>query len=571
MRPLAPRPANEIQRLAVLHELSLFGDDDDLIYRRKVDIMRRVFRVPIALLALADEHEQRFKVVFGLPMRSVARDLAICSHALVPPYPPLIIPDTTQDPRSKDSPMVTGELGIRFYAGVPLVLDGEFAVGTLCIMDTAPRTLDADEIQLLADFALQLAAVMQARLDYRRMLIQANQLREQAERANQSKSQFLSSMSHELRTPLNAVLGFAQLMSASRREPLTDKQRGFVAQILKSGQYLLTLISDVLNLAKIEAGEVTLSPEPLDLAALTQETAVMVQDAAHAQQITLELSVDTPLWVCADHTRARQILLNLLSNAIKYNRPQGRITVSVLPARRSENGLALVGLAVKDTGLGIPKDKQHRLFRAFERLGRENSAIEGTGIGLMITKQLVELMRGELGFESIEQEGSTFFLWLPAHQPVQQEDCGSARTASEEPERAHSTPRSATSALRVLYIEDNAANRTLMQEIADDRGDIALALAADGEQGLELALTLAPDLILMDINLPGISGQQAAAKLKKWGDTRHVPIVALSADATAPSRQHAEHSELFDRYLTKPFNLDDINALFDEQIANQPS
>ncbi|WP_407276017.1 ATP-binding protein [Halothiobacillus sp. DCM-1] len=898
MSSVAPRPANEAQRLQVLHELALFNEDDDLIYRRKVDIMRRVFRTPIALLALADAEEQRFKVAFGLPMQSVPRDLAICSHALLPPFKPLVISDTRADPRSCQSPMVTGEVGVRFYAGAPLVLDGQYAVGTLCIMDRSPRVLSADEVQLLEDFAIQLAAVMQARLDalrqqqrteallaqsealaaslralqeiHRRGEIFARQgswsldmasgqmtisegfasllgfppgtqtithqvlraridpafhaqidaafrravesktvfvfdypladrnhgqqwlrargdivraadgtpiafvgvtqniteeiraktqiesqqrllsglnstlqsfleqveprtvwqmmldqllavtgaefgflgevlfgieptpclkihaitnlswsaesdalyervmagnmlfcnpnnligavmqsrepvvatevsadprrggfppghpaihnylgiplyqgdtlvgvvaignraegvsldlvdtlapflstcaimtvsLRQQAkqreyeqqlieskaqaDRANQGKSQFLSSMSHELRTPLNAILGFAQLMSASRREPLSDKQRGFVEQILKAGQHLLSLVNDVLNLAKIEAGEITLSPEPLNLAELAQEATDMLLDTARSQQIELNNELRAAQWACADHTRARQVLLNLMSNAIKYNRPQGRVTLNPLPARTRADGLGWIGFAVQDTGLGIPKDKQHRLFRAFERLGRENSAIEGTGIGLMITRQLIERMYGELSFESTEGEGTTFFVWLPAYQPAEPGDCGSARATAAEGAAPGTAPdRQAAPRLRVLYIEDNAANRTLMADIAEDRDDIELILAEDGEQGLELALTRAPDLVLMDINLPGISGQQAAARLKKWVDTRHVPIVALSADATAPMRLQAERNGLFDRYLTKPFNLGDINALFDELISQK--
>ena len=1015
MLQAAPRPTNEAKRLAVLRELDLFDTQDDLIYRRKVDIMRRVFHTNIALMALAEADEQRFKVAFGLPMHTVARDLAICSHALLPPFVPLVIPDTTADDRSRHSPMVTGELGIRFYAGAPLVLDGEFAVGTLCIMDTTPRTLDADEIKLLEDFAVQLSAVMQARLDTLRlqakqrafarlgleheiilqtaaigiiridsigsieafnpaaehlfgytadevrgknvsMLMpepwrsahdgylmqylatgkakvigsgrevlglrkngetfpfqlavseltiegrhsfigfvtdlsaqkqaeaemqtlqeihrrgeifarqgawsldlsngqmsisegfaelfgfapgtrqiahgeirartnpayhaQVNQVlitakathqsfrfeypyqktpdsparwfrtlgnvitneqgeavtlagvtqdvteeheantlveqqkqllmglneavqaflgqtdaqavwdalldqllkitgaefgflgevrhdqgahpclkihaitnlswsaesdalyervmagnmmfcnpgnligavmqsrepivatevrtdprrggfppghplldnylgiplfredeligvvaignraegvsqalteslapflstytmlivslrqrqaqqsfeaqliasKEQADRANQSKSQFLSSMSHELRTPLNAILGFTQLMSASRREPLSERQRGFIAHIDKAGQHLLSLVNDVLNLAKIEAGEITLSPEPLELSAIAHEVCEMLADKAREQQVSLQCTLAAALRVCADLTRTRQVLINLISNAIKYNRPGGTVTLTALdPTNDETSGLQLTGIVVADSGIGIPARLQHRLFRAFERLGQETGSIEGTGIGLMITKELIERMKGRLTFESVEGEGSRFFVQLPAYQPVVQEHCGSANDAAtrEVTEAALAAIPAANTPL-VLYIEDNAANSTLMAEIVAERDDVRLLLAADAEHGLELAVQHLPQLILMDINLPGMSGQQAAARLKKWQETASIPIVALSADATAPMRRQAEQSGLFDRDLTKPFNLGEINALFDELCA----
>lgn len=1011
---MAPRPTNEAERLRVLRELALFDARDNRVFQRKVDIVRRVFKTPIALVALADETHQRFIGLHGLPMQDISRDLAICSYALMPPFEPLVICDTALDARAQNLPLVI-EQGIRFYAGAPLVLDGEFAVGTLCMMDTAPRVLSADEIQLLDDFAVQLSATLQARLDARRYIAQqkplvamgqelqailqtaalgivridaqgiieaanpsterlfgyseaellgqnvsmlmpepwrsahdgylmqylatgdakvigvgravrglrkegqtfpfnlavseitvegavkfvgfiadlteqariedalkraeeiralgeqfaeigfwsldtkehtveisagfarliglpydrkvishhelraaiapefhvaidaefaagiaehraiefeyltqdqkrclkakgnviygedgqvtrmigvtqdvtastqakANMARQrqlldglnqavqsfldshtnldawsmmleqlllatgaefgfigevllgvkpdpclkihaitnlswsaesdalfarvmagdmmfcnpnnliglvmksqepvvvphlvgdarrggfppghplldnylgiplfkgdelvgvvavanracgvsaelaeflapltstcaimivslrerqerarfeqalieskkQAERANQSKSAFLSSMSHELRTPLNAILGFAQLMQASRKEALTEKQQGFVAHILKAGQHLLSLVNDVLNLAKIEAGEVTLSLESIDFAGLVDEAVLMVAEMAKEADIALVNEAQGVAFgvVRVDLTRAKQVLLNLLTNAIKYNRRGGQVYLRILPSKANAEGKPLIGLAIEDTGIGIPADKQHRLFRAFERLGQESSHIEGTGIGLMITKQLIELMGGNLDFVSAVGQGSTFTLWLPLEAPLAaslEARTLVANTPLADAAAVAQAPEAEVAKIRVLYVEDNQDNSQLMQDIVDERDDVQLILAATGELGLELALAHPhPDLILMDINLPGISGQQAAARLKKWTDTRHIPIVALSADATAPSVKAANDSGLFAAYLTKPLNFPELMALFDATAA----
>ncbi|HUN00921.1 MAG TPA: PAS domain S-box protein [Halothiobacillus sp.] len=504
--------------------------------------------------------------------RVMAGDMMFCNPnnligLVMKSQEPVVVPHLAGDARRGGFP--PGHPMLDNYLGIPL-FKGDELVGVVAIANRS-EGVDLALAEFLAPFTSTCAIMItslrerQERARFEHALIES---KEQAERANQSKSAFLSSMSHELRTPLNAILGFAQLMQASRKDMLTEKQQGFVAHILKAGQHLLVLVNDVLNLAKIEAGEITLSLEPIALSGLIDEALLMVDEVASAAGIELINCLHgMPCGVVrVDLTRAKQVLLNLLTNAIKYNRPAGKVSIRCMPARPMAEGGTLIGLAIEDTGVGIAADKQHRLFRAFERLGQESSAIEGTGIGLMITKQLVELMGGTLEFASEAGVGTTFTLWLPLTN-------GPATAALDAPVAAEGAqpppnPHQNSPKIRVLYVEDNADNRALMQDIADERDDVQLILAHTGEQGLELALsTPHPDLILMDINLPGISGQQAAARLKKWTDTRDIPILALSADATAPSMGAANASGLFAGYLTKPLNLAELMALFDTTAA----
>ncbi len=506
----------------------------------------------------------------ALLARVMAGNMMFCNPnnligAVMKSQAPVVVPQLTGDARRGGFP--PGHPLLDNYLGIPL-FKGEELVGVVAVANRAAG-VDLALVDFLAPI-LSTCAIMitslreqQERVRFKQALIESKEL---AERANQSKSAFLSSMSHELRTPLNAILGFAQLMQASRKDPLTEKQQGFVGHILKAGQHLLSLVTDVLNLAKIEAGEITLSLEPIELASLVTESLLMVDDTASTAGIELiNCSQGQACGVVrVDLTRAKQVLLNLLTNAIKYNRPAGKVFIRCLPVRQSAEGEAMIGLAIEDTGMGIAADKQHRLFRAFERLGQESSHIEGTGIGLMITKQLIELMGGSLAFVSAAGQGTTFTIWLPlvASQEGAQAAKISVHAEEDHAERPHFAAQ--TPKIRVLYVEDNLDNSQLMQDIADERDDVDLLHAHSGEQGLEVALTQPyPDLILMDINLPGISGHQAAGRLKKWSDTRHIPIVALSADATAPMMTAVNDSGLFAGYLPKPLNFAELMALFD--------
>jgi signal transduction histidine kinase/ActR/RegA family two-component response regulator len=365
-----------------------------------------------------------------------------------------------------------------------------------------------------------------------------------AEKANLAKSDFLSSMSHELRSPLNAILGFAQLLESTSPLP-TASQRENIAQILQAGWHLLKLIHEVLDLAVVESGKLSISLEPVSLTEVISECQAMMEPQAQQRGISMTFpQLDIPYYVNADRTRVKQVLINLLSNAIKYNCEQGTVEVKsavTIPGH--------IRISVRDTGAGLPPEKMTQLFQPFNRLGRESSAEEGTGIGLVMSQRVVELMKGVIGVESAVGVGSVFWFELlltPAPQP----------TAASAESTVVVTARVQTGApLRtLLYIEDNPANMTLVEQLIARRSDIRLLTAVNGTIGIELALASRPDVILMDINLPGISGIEALNILREDPATAHIPIVALSANAMPRDIKKGLEAGFF-RYLTKPIKL----------------
>jgi PAS domain S-box-containing protein len=366
-----------------------------------------------------------------------------------------------------------------------------------------------------------------------------------AEQANRAKTDFLSSMSHELRTPLNAILGFAQLMDSGTPPPTATQKRN-LEQILKAGWYLLDLINEVLDLALIESGKITLSLEPVPLAEVMQECRAMIEPQAQKHGIGMTYPrLDAPLFLRADRTRLKQILINLLSNAIKYNRPGGQVTVECAPRPPSS-----IRLSVRDSGAGLTPAQVAQLFQPFNRLGKEGSAEEGTGIGLVVTKRLAELMGGAIGVESAPGVGSVFWVELaltsaaPAAPFTQAGETRSpALFAPDAPPRT------------LLYVEDNPANLELVEQLIARRPDLRLLSAADGSLGIEFARAHLPDLILMDINLPGISGIEAMKVLRADPATARIPIIALSANALPRDIEKGLQAGFF-RYLTKPIKVD---------------
>jgi PAS domain S-box-containing protein len=365
-----------------------------------------------------------------------------------------------------------------------------------------------------------------------------------AEEANLAKSDFLSSMSHELRSPLNAILGFAQLMELA--SPLTpDSQKESIAQILQAGWHLLKLINEILDLAAIESGKVSLSRESVSMAEVMSECQAMMEPQAQQRGISVTFPrFDNPFFVSADRTRLKQIVINLLSNAIKYNKERGTVVVN---CTTSTPGLTRI--SVKDTGAGLSPEKLVQLFQPFNRLGQEAGGVAGTGIGLVVTKRLAELMGGILGVESTAGAGSVFWCELNScAAPQLVVDSREAAIVDRPPVPAGARPRT------LLYVEDNQANMKLVEQLIARRPDIRLLTAVNGTLGIEVARTTQPTVILMDINLPGISGVEALKVLRIDPATAHIPVVALSANAMPRDIKMGLDAGFF-RYLTKPIKI----------------
>ena len=377
---------------------------------------------------------------------------------------------------------------------------------------------------------------------------------EAAEKANLAKSDFLSAMSHELRTPLSAILGFAQLLESGTPPP-TEVQRRSIGQILKAGWYLLALINEILDLALVESGRLALSLEPISLADIMLECQLMIEPDARKLGIRVSFPpTGEQHHVMADHTRVKQCLLNLLSNALKYNKHDGSVTVRYKMESKNR-----VRICVEDTGAGMSPQQLSQLFQPFNRLGQESSAVEGTGIGLVVTKRLVELMSGTIGVESRERQGSVFWIELKlSAAPALAE--AARHVAVAVPLVPHARQRT------LLYVEDNPANLMLVEDLIARRPDIRLLSARDGPSGIKLALAAMPDVILMDINLPGISGTRMMMELAAHPATCHIPVVALSANAMPRDIEKGLEAGFY-RYLTKPIRVNEFMETLDVTFA----
>jgi len=385
------------------------------------------------------------------------------------------------------------------------------------------------------------------------------QATETAEKANRAKSEFLSSMSHELRTPLNAILGFGQLLSVDGVTLPPTKRAEFTQHILKAGTHLLNLINEILDLAKIESANLMLSLEPVMVSDVLEECRSMLEPAARQRGLHMLFPPALGLSVVADRTRLKQVLLNLLSNAIKYNRENGVVIVECAPV--SHDG---VRVSVRDTGAGLRPEQVAALFQPFNRLGQEAGMVEGSGIGLVVTKRLVELMGGRIGVVTAPGSGCEF--WIELKQAL-----APAASAANNAERTAPVPLASPGLKKaplLLYVEDNPANLRLVEEIVAFRGDLRMLSAPDAQLGIELARAHRPQVILMDINLPGLSGTDARAILSADPATEQIPVIAVTANAMPRDRAQSMAAGFF-QHVTKPINVAMLNAAIDAAMTQR--
>ncbi len=432
--------------------------------------------------------------------------------------------------------------------GAIVALTATTAVSIICTMNgTGPIILiqgSLSEKTLVLQGFLATAALISlpiaSALNYRTQLErEAREARDLANKANLAKSQFLTSMSHEFRTPLNAILGFSQLVLMDQN--LNEKSKEHLNFIMAGGEHLLKLVADVMDLAKIEAGIISTKEEIISCADILDEVIELVRPLAEKRQINIDKFYPSYLYVTADRSRLLQVMVNLLSNAIKYNRVGGHVAVT---AARLDGDIRF---KVTDSGIGIALDQQDNVFEPFNRLGAEASDIEGTGIGLAISKQLTEAMNGKIGFKSIEAYGSSFYVDLPAavHDEIDEQAVGKTVEISG----------GARSATRILYIEDNKANAELMRSIARTVLKADIMVATSGKAGLRQAREFSPDLIISDIHLSDMTGHEVLKSLKDHPVTAKIPVMGLTADATYLKTDKAND---FDRIMSKPFQIKEL-------------
>jgi signal transduction histidine kinase/CheY-like chemotaxis protein len=404
------------------------------------------------------------------------------------------------------------------------------------------------------NFLQSMANVLTAAIERGRSEAHVRSAHEAAEAANRAKSEFLSRMSHELRTPLNAILGFTQLLELDNP---SKSQTESIGHISKAGQHLLSLINEVLDIARIESDRLPLVAESIDIHDFVRETVDLIRPLAYRHQIDVIFGDDPSITrpVLADRQRLKQVLLNLLSNAVKYNRPLGSVTIACV----AQGGRFRV--KVSDTGMGIPEDKLHRLFLPFERLGAETTNIEGTGLGLALSQRIVDALGGELGYQSTPGEGSTFWIELPfaeENEPMQAPPPAppvATRTVTPAPRKQH----------KLVYIEDQDLNLRLVERILAHRTGYQLITATTGRMALEVVRAEKPDIILLDLNLPDMTGDEVLRILKRDPELSDTPVIMVSADAMGERIQQLLQLGA-DGYLTKPYKLQEFFAVIEAAL-----
>ena len=394
----AALPENEQDRIRKLYELDILDTLEEQAYDDLTRLAAEICQTPVALVTLIDHDRQWFKSHHGIDVQETPREYSFCAHAILGDDV-LVVEDASLDERFSDNPVVTGEPHLKFYAGAPLIMSNNIKLGTLCVVGNESRSISVAQKAALQMLARQVVSQLELRIKVKEL----TQSQQEADKANQAKSEFLSSMSHELRTPLNAILGFAQLMELDKHS-LSKLQLESVSHILDGGRHLLHLINEILDLAKIESGKLDIEIKSTPLQQIVEQCKSLVNGLAEQSNIHIDYGDAGSYIVRADGMRLKQVFINFLSNAIKYNRTDGHVKIHYQSGSDSR-----LRISITDSGYGLDEEQLSKLFRPFERVGAQSSSVEGSGIGLVISKELVELMNGTVGVSSIVGEGTTFW------------------------------------------------------------------------------------------------------------------------------------------------------------------
>lgn len=526
-------PKNESERLKALYKYDVLDTDAEKIFDDLTQLASEICDTPIALISLIDPDRQWFKSKVGLDAEETTRDIAFCAHA-IHQKEIFEVTDTHNDIRFKDNPLVTSDPNIRFYAGTPLQTPSGHAIGTLCTISDQPKSLNDHQKTALEILGREVISQLELRLKVREL-----------ERINLHKTDFMSNLSHELRTPLNAIISLSQLMLHDTQNVISQTHKTYLQHLDFSGKRLLDLVNSVLDLNKIEAGQLDLNPGNVNIREFFESIQGMLNSIAEKKQVHVDwsISADNIEYMHVDEARLSQIVLNILSNAIKFSQPGKKVLVNAV---KSEHSFTF---AVQDSGRGISEKDITRLFQKFQQVGSTVDQ-EGSGLGLVITKSLVELMGGKITLNSILGQGTLVKIDIPME---------NGQKIVERPQES-SIDIAFNPASSILVVEDNEINQEVAKAILASVG-CDIEIASSGEQALRMVNKTDYDLILMDLHLPGIDGYQTSQRI--LAQCPNMPIVALTADVFAANNKQTSTAGI-QSVLNKPIDMQQLIGVLNQ-------